>query len=133
MIPRRHSTKLPTISSIRPITIRRGYPSRSYAQSGVFSRSRGTATKRGLKVVDPDTAITMIPDFFSKVPVTHYYSWTLPPGLPLRTLPGQLWADRSSIACSYALGYLEPQIREILMDMKGGWRYELRYHRTLVA
>jgi len=87
----------------------------------------------GLKVVDPDTAITMIRDFFSKVPVTHYYSWTLPPGLPLRTLPGQLWADRSSIACSYALGYLEPQIREILMDMKGGWRYELRYHRTLVA
>ncbi|HKF58296.1 MAG TPA: hypothetical protein VKJ45_22830 [Blastocatellia bacterium] len=87
----------------------------------------------GLKVVDPDTAITMIRDFFSKVPVTHYYSWTLPPGLPLRTLPGQLWADRSSMACSYALRYLEPQIREILMDMKGGWRYELRYHRTLVA
>jgi hypothetical protein len=37
-----------------------------------------------LKVVDPDTAITMIRDFTSNVPVTHYYSWTLPPGLPPR-------------------------------------------------
>jgi alkanesulfonate monooxygenase SsuD/methylene tetrahydromethanopterin reductase-like flavin-dependent oxidoreductase (luciferase family) len=37
-----------------------------------------------LKVVDPDTAITIIRDFVSNVPVTHYYSWTLPPGLPPR-------------------------------------------------
>jgi hypothetical protein len=26
----------------------------------------------------------MIRDYISNVPVTHYYSWTLPPGLPLR-------------------------------------------------
>jgi probable F420-dependent oxidoreductase len=37
-----------------------------------------------LKVVDPDTAITMIRDFIDHVPITHYYSWTLPPGLPPR-------------------------------------------------
>jgi probable F420-dependent oxidoreductase len=37
-----------------------------------------------LKVVDPDTAITIIRDFVGRVPVTHYYSWTLPPGLPPR-------------------------------------------------
>jgi hypothetical protein len=37
-----------------------------------------------LKVVDPDTAIAMIREFLSSVPVTHYYSWTLPPGLPPR-------------------------------------------------
>ncbi len=37
-----------------------------------------------LKVVEPDTAITMIRDFISNVPITHYYSWTLPPGLPPR-------------------------------------------------
>jgi hypothetical protein len=37
-----------------------------------------------LKIVQPDTAITMIRDYISNVPVTHYYSWTLPPGLPPR-------------------------------------------------
>ena len=38
----------------------------------------------GLKVVQPDMAVTMIRDFISKLPLTHYYSWTLPPGLPPR-------------------------------------------------
>jgi probable F420-dependent oxidoreductase len=37
-----------------------------------------------LKVVEPDAAITMIRDFISNVPITHFYSWTLPPGLPPR-------------------------------------------------
>jgi hypothetical protein len=37
-----------------------------------------------LKIVQRDTAITMIRDYISNVPVTHYYSWTLPPGLPPR-------------------------------------------------
>ena len=37
-----------------------------------------------LKVVEPDTAITMIREYIRNVPVTHYYSWTLPPGLPPR-------------------------------------------------
>jgi hypothetical protein len=38
-------------------------------------------------VVDPDTAIRMIRDLADTVPITHFYSWTLPPGLP----PG--WAQ----------------------------------------
>jgi probable F420-dependent oxidoreductase len=37
-----------------------------------------------LQVVDPDTAITMIRNFVDTVPITHFYSWTLPPGLPPR-------------------------------------------------
>jgi alkanesulfonate monooxygenase SsuD/methylene tetrahydromethanopterin reductase-like flavin-dependent oxidoreductase (luciferase family) len=37
-----------------------------------------------LQVVTPDTAISMIRDFLSNVPITHFYSWTLPPGLPPR-------------------------------------------------
>ena len=37
-----------------------------------------------LQVVDPDTAISMIRNFADAVPITHLYSWTLPPGLPPR-------------------------------------------------
>ena len=37
-----------------------------------------------LKVVEPDRAIAMIRDSIGAVPVTHYYSWTLTPGLPPR-------------------------------------------------
>jgi hypothetical protein len=36
------------------------------------------------KVVDSDTAISMIRNFIDNVPITHFYSWTLPPGLPPR-------------------------------------------------
>ena len=36
----------------------------------------------GLKVVDPATCIKMIREYVEKVPVTHFYSWTLPPGRP---------------------------------------------------
>jgi hypothetical protein len=37
-----------------------------------------------LQVVDPDTAIRMIRNLADTVPITHFYSWTLPPGLPPR-------------------------------------------------
>ena len=37
-----------------------------------------------LQVVEPQAAIKMIRDFASSVPITHFYSWTLPPGLPPR-------------------------------------------------
>ena len=40
-----------------------------------------------LQVVDPDSAIGMIRNLADTVPITHFYSWTLPPGLP----PG--WAQ----------------------------------------
>ena len=34
------------------------------------------------QVVDVDTCIRMIRDYALETPLTHYYSWTLPPGLP---------------------------------------------------
>jgi hypothetical protein len=37
-----------------------------------------------LQVVDPDTAIDMIRNLTDTIPLTHFYSWTLPPGLPAR-------------------------------------------------
>ena len=37
-----------------------------------------------LQVVDPETAIRLIRDLADTVPITHFYSWTLPPGLPPR-------------------------------------------------
>lgn len=37
-----------------------------------------------LQVADVDTCIKMIREYASHVPLTHYYSWTLPPGLPAR-------------------------------------------------
>jgi alkanesulfonate monooxygenase SsuD/methylene tetrahydromethanopterin reductase-like flavin-dependent oxidoreductase (luciferase family) len=51
----------------------------------VYLRDREQLRQSGLlKVVEPETAITMIRDYISAVPVTHYYAWTLPPGLPPR-------------------------------------------------
>src|ERR1700739_803076 len=41
-----------------------------------------------LQVVDPDTAISIIRNFADTVPIPHFYSWTLPPGLPPR------WAQK---------------------------------------
>ena len=40
-----------------------------------------------LQVVEPDAAIDLIRNFTDSVPLTHFYSWTLPPGLPPR------WAE----------------------------------------
>jgi hypothetical protein len=37
-----------------------------------------------LQVVEPDTAVRLIRDFADTVPLTHFYSWTLPPGLAPR-------------------------------------------------
>ena len=34
------------------------------------------------QVVDVDSCIQMIRDYALETPLTHYYSWTLPPGLP---------------------------------------------------
>ncbi|HSU90993.1 MAG TPA: hypothetical protein VLI44_06075, partial [Sporolactobacillaceae bacterium] len=54
-----------------------------------YVRNREGLKKSGyFQVVDPDTAIKMIREYISAVPVTHYYSWTLPPGLP------PSWAQR---------------------------------------
>jgi hypothetical protein len=49
----------------------------------VYLRDREDLRKTGqFNVVDPQAAIKMIREYISTVPVTHYYSWTLPPGLP---------------------------------------------------
>src|SRR5262249_17829611 len=132
MIPRRHSTKLPTISSIRPIIIR-AIQGRPYAQSGVFSRSRGTATKRRTQGRRSGCSDNDDSRLLQQGPSNTLLFLDIAPRTATADVARPMWADRSSMACSYALGYLEPQIREILMDMKGGWRYELRYHRTLIA
>jgi hypothetical protein len=42
----------------------------------------GLRKSNQLLVVDPEKAIKLIRDYISAVPITHYYSWTLPPGLP---------------------------------------------------
>ena len=46
-------------------------------------RDRSELKKLGiLNVVDVSTAIEMIRAYAAEVPLTHYYSWTVPPGLP---------------------------------------------------
>jgi probable F420-dependent oxidoreductase len=50
-----------------------------------YLRDREQLRQSGLlQVADPDAAIKMIRDFTNNVPITHFYSWTLPPGLPPR-------------------------------------------------
>jgi probable F420-dependent oxidoreductase len=50
-----------------------------------YLRDREQLRQSGLlRVVDPETAISVIRDFTNTVPITHFYSWTLPPGLPPR-------------------------------------------------
>jgi hypothetical protein len=39
-----------------------------------------------LQVVEPEKAVEMIRAFADAVPITHFYSWTLPPGYPLSGL-----------------------------------------------
>jgi hypothetical protein len=49
----------------------------------VYLRDREGLRKSGqFRVVDSETAIKMIREYVGSVPVTHYYSWTLPPRLP---------------------------------------------------
>ena len=53
-------------------------------QRGIgYIRDREHLRQSGqFKVVDPDTAIKIISEYTSSVPMTHFYNWTLPPGLP---------------------------------------------------
>ena len=49
----------------------------------VYIRDRAHLREAGsFKVADPVTCVKMIREYLDKVPLTHYYSWTLPPGLP---------------------------------------------------
>jgi hypothetical protein len=48
-----------------------------------YLRDREQLRQSGLlQVVDPDTAISIIRDFANNAPITHFYSWTVPPGPP---------------------------------------------------
>jgi len=48
-------------------------------------RDREQLRKSGLlQVVKSEEAVKMIRAFADAVPITHFYSWTLPPGLPPR-------------------------------------------------
>jgi NAD(P)-dependent dehydrogenase (short-subunit alcohol dehydrogenase family) len=59
---------------------------RSFARGWIVDlKGRDIRVKSGLlQVVDPDTAIRIIRNLADTVPITHFYSWTLPPGLPPR-------------------------------------------------
>jgi alkanesulfonate monooxygenase SsuD/methylene tetrahydromethanopterin reductase-like flavin-dependent oxidoreductase (luciferase family) len=51
----------------------------------VYLKDRAHLRETGqLKVADPAGCIQIIRDYVEKVPVTHFYSWTLPPGLPAK-------------------------------------------------
>ncbi len=69
-----------------PITSSNGYAEWS-AKAGMPLippiRDRAHLRELGiLNVVDVDTCIKMIRDCVAQVPLTHFYSWTLPPRLP---------------------------------------------------
>jgi len=51
----------------------------------VYLRDREQLRQSGvLKVMAPNQAVSIIRDYIATVPLTHYYSWTLPPRLPVR-------------------------------------------------
>jgi len=54
-------------------------------------RDRAHLRELGMfNVVDVDTCIKMIRDSAAEVPLTHFYSWTLPPGLPAKWIQPHL-------------------------------------------
>jgi alkanesulfonate monooxygenase SsuD/methylene tetrahydromethanopterin reductase-like flavin-dependent oxidoreductase (luciferase family) len=75
-----------------------GFKLEEFASFGVPFKKRGARTNESLEIIrrvlagesvtlksaffDFKTAITMIREFVRNVPITHYYAWTLPPGLP---------------------------------------------------
>jgi hypothetical protein len=60
------------------------------AQPSIPARPRAPASKWPPQAVAPEAAVTMVRDYIRNVPVTHYYSWTLPPGLPPRGVQPRL-------------------------------------------
>lgn len=51
----------------------------------VYLKDRAHLRETGqLKVAEPAGCIKIIRDYVDQVPVTHFYSWTLPPGLPAK-------------------------------------------------
>lgn len=49
----------------------------------VYIKDRAHLRASGrFKVATPDECVKLIREYVTRAPVTHYYSWTLPPGLP---------------------------------------------------
>ena len=56
-----------------------GRPESAIRSISATARICATAAAQGR---DPDECVKMIRDYVETVPITHYFSWTLPPGLP---------------------------------------------------
>jgi len=39
-----------------------------------------------LNIVTPETAVQMIKDYVAEVPIQRFYTWTLPPGYPVKKM-----------------------------------------------
>ena len=39
-----------------------------------------------LNIVTPETAVQMIKDYVTEVPIQRFYTWTLPPGYPVKKM-----------------------------------------------
>jgi alkanesulfonate monooxygenase SsuD/methylene tetrahydromethanopterin reductase-like flavin-dependent oxidoreductase (luciferase family) len=46
------------------------------------ARSAEDLRQRGVLIVTPEQAIAQVRDFLARVPVSRFYGWTIPPGLP---------------------------------------------------
>jgi alkanesulfonate monooxygenase SsuD/methylene tetrahydromethanopterin reductase-like flavin-dependent oxidoreductase (luciferase family) len=66
------------------------------------ARSADDLRARGVLIVTPAQAIDAIRDFCARIPVTRFYGWTLPPGLPPE------WADE----------HVELMAREVIAPLR---------------
>ncbi len=39
-----------------------------------------------LNIVTPETAVRMITDYVAEVPIRRFYTWTIPPGYPVKKM-----------------------------------------------
>jgi hypothetical protein len=67
-----------------------------------------------LQVLTPDAAVKMIRTFATTVPSTHFYSWTLPPGLSPRWAQAhlELFASEVISGVSVTARYRPSRIRD---------------------
>src|SRR5260370_382122 len=71
----------------------------------VYIRDRAHLRETGsFKVADPATCVKMIREYLDKVPLTHYYSWTLPPGLPPKWIQPHLELFASKVLPAFRSG-----------------------------
>ena len=56
-------------------------------QIAAVAKSRADLATRGAMIVTPEQAVDAIHRYAAEQPITRFYGWTLPPGLP------PAWAD----------------------------------------